>query len=195
MLTGIQGQPASDQRAQGFTDFMAKQPGVQVVDVQPTGWTADKASSIMQDWLVKYPDLTMVYALSDTLAVPAMNVAERQNRLCTQTADWTTNPACVMFVSVDGIFTDEVVKGRLYSTELYSPEWSGYAFAELANAVATKADFPKETDLHALLVTPENAACVAAMEGEMAANPATFAFSGSLQDIAAARGCKVLDAS
>ena len=97
----------------------------------------------MQDWLVKYPDLTMVYALSDTLAVPAMNVAERQQRLCTQTADWTTNPACVMFVSVDGIFTDEVVKGRLYSTELYSPEWSGYAFAELANAVATKATSPR----------------------------------------------------
>ena len=66
---------------------MAKQPGVQVVDVQPTGWTADKASSIRcRNWLVKYSDLTMVYALSDTLAVPAMNVAERQSRLCTQTA-------------------------------------------------------------------------------------------------------------
>ena len=66
---------------------MAKQPGVQVVDVQPTGWTADKASSIMQDWPVKYSDLT-VYALSDTLAVPAMNVAERQKvALRTEIAD------------------------------------------------------------------------------------------------------------
>lgn len=148
----------------------------------------------MQDWLVKYPDLAMVYALSDTLAVPAMNVAERQNRLCTKDADHTANPACVQFVSVDGIFIDEVVKGRLYETQLYSPEWSGYKFAEVANAVATGAAAEKETYLDALLVTPENAECVATMAGEMASDTANFDFSGSLQDIASARGCTLVSA-
>jgi ribose transport system substrate-binding protein len=194
VLTGIQGQPASDQRAQGFTDYMKTQAGIEVVDEQPTQWAADAASATMQDWLVKYPDLSMVYALSDTLAVPAMNVADRGGRLCTKDADYTANPACVQFVSVDGIFIDEVAKGRLYETQLYSPEWSGYKFAEVANAVATGGTVDKETYLDALLVTPENAECVAAMESDMATKTAEVDFSGSLQDIATARGCTLVSA-
>jgi ABC-type sugar transport system substrate-binding protein len=192
VLTGIQGQPASDQRAQGFTDYMAQQEGVEVVDVQPTNWAADAASSTMQDWLVKYPDLAMVYALSDTLAVPAMEVAERQGRLCTTAEDWTANPSCVMFEAVDGIFLEQVGLGRMYGTQLYSPQWSGYKFAELAHAVATDQPFETETYLDALLVTAENAECVAQMQTEMAGDTANFAFEGSLADIAEARGCTVV---
>jgi ABC-type sugar transport system substrate-binding protein len=189
ILHGIQGQPASDQRSQGFEDYMATQDGVEIVAVQPTGWSADEASATMQDWLVTYPELDMVYALSDTLAVPAMNVAERENKVCTAEADWTANPECIVFVAVDGIFVDEVVGGRLWGTQLYSPQWSGFAFAEVANAVATGGEAEPETYLDALLVTSENAECVAAMQAEMAADPASFPFEGSLADIAAARGC------
>ena len=192
ILQGIQGQPASDQRSQGFTDYMAQQEGVEVVAAQPTGWSADEASATMQDWLVAYPDLDLVYALSDTLAVPAINVAERENKVCTAEADWTANPGCIIFVAVDGIFVDEVVNGRLWGTQLYSPQWSGFAFADVANAVATGGDFQPETYLDALLVTPENAACVAEMQGEMASDPANFPFEGSLADIATARGCPVI---
>jgi len=192
VLTGIQGQPASDQRAQGFTDHMAMQEGVEVVAVQPTGWSADEASATMQDWLVTYPDLSLVYSLSDTLAVPAMNVAERENKVCTRDADWSVNPGCIIFVAVDGIFVDEVVNGRLWATQLYSPEWTGFAFADVANAVVTGADVAPETYLDALLVTAENADCVAAMQNEMAADPASFPFEGSLADIATARGCAVI---
>jgi ABC-type sugar transport system substrate-binding protein len=124
--------------------------------------------------------------------VPAINVAERENKVCTAEADWTANPECIIFVAVDGIFVDEVVNGRLWGTQLYSPQWSGFAFADVANAVATGGDFEPETYLDALLVTPENAACVAEMQGEMAADPATFPFEGSLADIATARGCPVI---
>ena len=83
---GILGQPASDLRAQGFIDFMEAN-GVEVVDVQPTNWQADEASATMENWLTRYPDLSMVYALSDTLAVPAMNIAEREDRLCRNDVD------------------------------------------------------------------------------------------------------------
>src|SRR5262245_48847095 len=115
VLEGILGQPASDLRAKGFVDWM-KSHGVQIVATQPTDWTADKAASTMQDWLVKYPDLSMVYGLSDTIAVPALTVAQRQNRLCSQQKDWSSNDKCIAFVSVDGIFLNDVVKGNLFST-------------------------------------------------------------------------------
>jgi ABC-type sugar transport system substrate-binding protein len=196
VLHGILGQPASDLRAKGFTDYMAKQAGVKVVAIQPTGWQADKASAAMQDWLVKYPDLSLVYALSDTLAVPAMNVADRQNRVCTKQKDWTANPQCVAFVSVDGIFADQVLKGRLYATELYSPEWSGYLFAQIANDVATGKAFKKTTRINSLLVTPQNAACIVRMTKDMTTKMRTFPFGPSMQAIAQQKyHCQVLDAN
>jgi ABC-type sugar transport system substrate-binding protein len=194
VLHGQLGQPASDQRADGFIDFMNEQDGVEIVAVQPTEWLPDNAAKAMQDWLVAYPDLSLVYALSDTTAVPAITVAERENKACTQAADWTVNPGCIIFVAVDGFFVDEVPKGRLFATQLYSPQWSGFKFAELANAVATGGAFESETILDALLATPENGECVAAMQAEMAADPASFPFEGSLAEIAAARGCAIVSA-
>ena len=94
VLHGILGQPASDLRAQGFIDFVEAN-GVEVVDVQPTNWQADEASATMENWLTRYPDLSMVYALSDTLAVPAMNIAERQDRLCRNDVDPAELENCV----------------------------------------------------------------------------------------------------
>src|SRR5919205_734437 len=88
VMSGILGQPASDLRAKGFTDYMKTQKGVKVDAVQPTNWAADKASAAMQDFLVKFPNLGFVYTLSDTLALPAANIADRQGKLCTQQKNW-----------------------------------------------------------------------------------------------------------
>jgi len=196
VLEGILGQPASDLRAKGFVDFMKKQKGVEIVSRQPTDWTADKASATMQDWLVKYSDLSMVYGLSDTIFVPAVNVAQRQNRLCTLQSDWTKNDKCIIFVSVDGIFLNEVGKGRLFSTEVYSPYYTGYAFSKFAVALAKGQTVKKENLVDSLLVTPKNATCVTKMATDMQTKLKTFPFVGSLQTIASTKyHCTVLDAN
>jgi ribose transport system substrate-binding protein len=195
VLEGILGQPASDLRAKGFVDWM-KAHGVQIVASQPTDWTADKAAATMQDWLVKYPDLSMVYGLSDTISVPAVNVAQRQNRLCTQQKDWSSNSKCIIFVSVDGIFLNEVDKGRLFSTELYSPYWTGYAFSKYAAAMAKGASPKKSNMVDSMLVVPANAECVTKMANDMQNKLDSFPFVGSLQTIAKTKyNCAVLDAN
>lgn len=196
VLEGILGQPASDLRGNGFIDYMKKQPGVKIVAVQPTDWAADKASATMQNWLVKYPDLSMVYGLSDTITVPAVNVAERQGRVCTQQKNWKQNSKCIAFVSVDGIFLNEVVKGRLFATELYSPYWTGYAFGKLAFALAQGKTVPKLNVVKSMLVTPTNAKCVNKMASDMQTKLNAFPFVGSLQKIATTKyHCLVLDAN
>lgn len=196
VLSGILGQPASDLRAKGFTDYMKKQSGVKVVAVQPTSWQADKASAAMQNFLVKYPDLALVYALSDTLAVPASNIAERQRRLCTQAKDWSSNSSCVAFIAADGIFADEVQKGRLFATQLYSPEWSGYLFAKLAYDVAKGKAHKATTTIDAFLITPQNAPCALRMINDMKKKIKTFPFGPSLQATASQKyHCKVLDSN
>lgn len=193
VLTGILGQPASDLRAQGFVDYM-KANGVEIADVQPTNWQADEASATMENWLTRYPELAMVYSLSDTLTVPAMNIAERQDRLCRNDVEPAELGNCVIFISVDGIFSSEVVDGRMWATAPYSPEWSGFKFAELAYAVASGGDYEPENVINSMLVTPENAECVVGMTTAMSEDLANFPFEGTLQEIAADEyGCTVLD--
>jgi ribose transport system substrate-binding protein len=196
VLEGILGQPASDDRAKGFVDYMQKQSGVKVVARQPTDWLADKASATTQDWLVKYPDLSMIYALSDTLAVPSINVAERQNRACTLQKDWKSNSKCIVYVSVDGIFINEVQKGRLFATEVYNPFWTGFRYAVLADQIVTKKPHQRNNVIKSLLVTPQNANCVAKMTTDMEKKISTFPFEGTLQQIAKNKyHCQVLDAN
>jgi ribose transport system substrate-binding protein len=196
VLSGILGQPASDIRAKGFTDYMKKQSGVKVDAVQPTNWSADKASAAMQDFLVKFPDLAFVYTLSDTLALPAANIADRQSKLCTQQKNWKQNSSCVGFVSADGIFTDQVKNGKFFATQLYSPEWSGFLFAQLAYNLAAGKTVPKVTKINAFLVTPKNVKCSLKMINDMKSHMRTFPFGPSLQGIAKTKyNCPVLDSN
>jgi ribose transport system substrate-binding protein len=192
VLEGIRGQPASDLRVKGFREFMQK-AGVSIVALQPTNWQADKASTTMQSWLARYPDLSMVYALSDTIAVPAMNVAARQNRLCTALKPWTANPSCIAFVSVEGFNTQEVVRKRLFSTQLYSPQWTGYNYAKLAAQIVAGEKVKKTNVFNSLLVTPVNAACVSRMATDMEKKLKVFDFEPTLQQIARTYGCKAVD--
>ena len=196
VLSGILGQPASDIRAKGFTDYMKKQSGVKVDAVQPTNWAADKASAAMQDFLVKFPNLAFVYTLSDTLALPAANIADRQSKLCTQQNNWKQNSSCVGFVSADGIFANQVKDGKFFATQLYSPEWSGFLFAQLAYNLAAGKAVPKVTKINAFLVTPQNATCSLKMINDMKSHMRTFPFGPSLQAIAKTKyHCPVLDSN
>jgi len=196
VLSGILGQPASDLRAKGFTDYMKTQHGVKVDAVQPTNWAADKASAAMQDFLVKYPNLAFVYTLSDTLALPAADIADRQGKLCTQQKNWSSNSSCVGFVSADGIFADQVKGGKFFATQLYSPEWSGYLFAKLAGDLAHAKKVPAVTKINAFLITPKNAPCALKMVNDMKSKIKTFPFGPSLQTIAKSKyHCAVLDAT
>jgi ribose transport system substrate-binding protein len=199
VLGGVQGQPTSDQRANGFIAyFKAHYPGVKVV-FQPTNWDASQASAAMQDWLTKYPNLSMVYGLSDTITVPAAEVAQRQSRLCLNKPgkNWTANPSCIIFVSVDGFFLNDDVNGTLFSDEMYSPQWSAYVYGEDAYSIVKHRAYQKNTLLKSLLVTSVNAACALRMQTAMANSMASFDFTAgpTLQAVASHYGCKVLDAN
>src|SRR5438874_356059 len=83
-----------------------------------------------------------------------------------------------------GIFLNEVGKGRLYATELYSPYWTGYAFSKFAVDLAKGQKVKKLNMVDSMLVTPKNASCVTKMATDMQTKLKTFPFVGSLQTIA-----------
>jgi ribose transport system substrate-binding protein len=197
VLGGVEGQPTSDNRAGGFTNYVkAHMPGVKVVAFQPTDWDASQASSAMEDWLTKYPNLSMVYGLSDTLTVPAAEIAQRENRLCLNEPgkNWTSNPSCIIFVSVDGFFLNDDVNGTLFSDEMYSPQWSGYVMAEDAARIVNHESYSKTDLLDSMLVTSANATCALNMQNAMADHMSTFDFTAgpTLQDVATHYGCKLV---
>ena len=150
----------------------------------------------MEDWLTKYPNLSMVYGSSDTLSVPAAQVAQRDNRLCINKPgkNWTSNPNCVIFVSVDGFFLNDDVNGTLFSDEMYSPQWTGYVMLEDAAKIVKHQAHQKTELLDSWLVTSANAACALKMQNAMAGQMSTFDFTSgpTLQDVAAHYGCKLV---
>jgi ABC-type sugar transport system substrate-binding protein len=197
VLGGAEGQPTSDNRVQGFTAYVkAHMPGVKVVAVQYTDWQASSASAAMQDWLTKYPNLSMVYGSSDTLTVPATDVAQRENRLCLNKPgkNWTSNSSCIIFVSVDGFFLNDDVNGTLFSDEMYSPQWSGYVMAEDAAKIIKHKTHPKTQLLDSMLVTSVNASCALRMQNDMASHMSTFDFTAgpTLSAVARHFGCRLV---
>ena len=171
VLRGALGQTLDSLRTNGFTDVFKAYPGVQVVSEQPTDWTADKAVSIMQDWLVKYPDLTLVYGLSDTITVPAINVAQRN-----------PNGKNILFASVDGdpIGLQAIKQGTLAATALYGPIYAGYRFTDMAYHLALHQSMPHVRYLKSALVTTKNINAAIRMENAMSNQIHTFNFNQGL---------------
>ena len=101
--------------------------------------------------------------------------------------DWTSNSSCVAFVSVDGIFADQVQKGKLFATSCTRPEWSGYLYAKLADDVALGKKMPEDDDDRLVPRHAENAACALKMINDMKTKMKTFPFGPSLQLIARRR--------
>lgn len=171
ILKGQLGQTLDKTRTGGFTDVMKQYPGIKIVDAEPTDWTADKAVALMQDWLVKYPNLTMVYGLSDTITVPAINVAQR-------------NPQGkhILFASIDGdpIGIAAIKQGTLTCTALYGPIYAGYRFTEMAYKMATHVSMPHINYLTSALVTTKNVNAALRMEGDMSTHIHTFNFDQTL---------------
>jgi ABC-type sugar transport system substrate-binding protein len=184
ILAGTLGQPASDERAAGFVNYMKAYPGVDIVANVATDWVAANATSAMQDLLTKYPKLGFIYTLSDTLGLPAEDVMQRQSRLCTQSSYWTSNPSCVGIVSADGFYAAQVKTGGFFATQLYSPQWSGYDWTALAYDMAVGKKVPSVTSVDAYLIEPQNAACALQMINAMTTDYKTFPWGGTLQEIA-----------
>jgi ABC-type sugar transport system substrate-binding protein len=176
ILKGALGQTLDTTRTAGFVDVMKKYPGVKIVDEEPTDWDADKAVAVMQDWLVKYPNLTMVYGLSDTITVPAIDVARR-----------SPNGKGILFASIDGdpIGLQAIKKGELLATALYGPIYAGYRFAEMAYKMVIRYQHhqpitPHVTYLRSALVTAHNIDAALRMSEAMSKNIHTFNFDQSL---------------
>lgn len=174
ILQGLLGQGLNSDRTGGFVDAVKKYPNIKIVAKEPTGWDPQKASQITENLLTAYPDLDMIYGLSDSLTIPASTVIKRKGM-----------QKQVLVVSVDG--TKEgiagVKDGSLSSTFLYDPQYSGYWKAWTPWKLAVGQDVPTKVDMSGVLVTTDNVDAVDKLVTDASTDMKNFPFEKPLPDI------------
>lgn len=73
ILGGIVSSPGGQDRVKGFADTIAQlAPGIVVGGTFPADWDGQKAATITNDALTRFPDLVGIFAANDTMALGAI---------------------------------------------------------------------------------------------------------------------------
>lgn len=68
------------ERERGFKEAVAKTPGIKVVDVQNYAGSAEKAQQLVQDMLIKFPELKLIFCVGDPAVVGGIAAAKASGR-------------------------------------------------------------------------------------------------------------------
>lgn len=75
-IAGVLGHTAFKERQQGFREELERiAPGITIVDTLQGSWSRKKTERLMENFLVKYPDIQGVYAADDNMGVGALEAA------------------------------------------------------------------------------------------------------------------------
>jgi ribose transport system substrate-binding protein len=72
VLEGIPGHETGDSRLRGFRDALKTAPGMTIVASQPANWERDQGFNVFQNMLQAHPDIDLVFAASDLMALGAI---------------------------------------------------------------------------------------------------------------------------
>lgn len=176
ILLGALGQDINTNRAGGFQEVLAQFSGITVVAAESTGnWEADRAVALTENWLTAYPDLDLIYGLSDSLTVPASNVLRRAGR------------EDIMLVSYDGteIGLAGVGDGSLRSTVALLPQYNGFWNVFAAFLVANGVTMPETYLMPGAMVTTDNLAGFQQLSVDLAEQISIFPFELPIASIIA----------
>jgi ribose transport system substrate-binding protein len=139
----LEGQPGSEtaaQRREGFHAAIAEYPDIEIVSSITGNWTTPGAVDATEAILTSNPDVNLIFASSDLMAVGAAEVLRRHDR------------GDVIVIGFDGIpeGADLILQGRAAGDVAQSSKGMGEISVEILAAIATgertAADFPKRID-------------------------------------------------
>ncbi len=171
-IQGLLGQGLNEARSGGWKEEMDK-AGVKVDAQEPTDWQPDKAVAAMENWLVAYPELDLVYGNSDGLTVPAAEAAQAAGN------------KDILFTSVDGSdFALEAIKnGVMKSTFMYAPEYSGFWKAWVPFKAALGESLDPEILIKGALVNTDNVDCALNLAKDQKEKMSEFEFEKTLPEL------------
>ncbi|MGP2491999.1 sugar ABC transporter substrate-binding protein [Mesorhizobium sp. PUT5] len=81
VITGKVGQTDSVNRTAGMeAAFKDASSGIEVIAVQPADWSKDRALTVMQDLLTRFPEIDAVFGHDDPMALGALEAIKAQGR-------------------------------------------------------------------------------------------------------------------
>ncbi|SRR5258708_3360406 len=182
VLLGALGQDVNKNRAGGFEQVIKNYPDIKIDAEESTGnWEADKAVALTENWLTAYPNLDLIYGLSDSLTVPASNVLKRAGK------------TDILLVSYDGteIGLAAVADGTLKSTVALLPQYNGFWNVYAAYLVGSGVAMPANYLMPGVVVTTDNIKAFQVMSSDQAKDITHFPFELPIGAIVDAYTAKV----
>ncbi len=123
MIEGAAGSFPAIHRSSGFMDAIKDNPDIKVVANQNAGWDRAQAQKVMEDFLTRLPEIDVLYAHDDNMAIgaiQAIKAAGRQDK--------------IKVVSISGTIEGyaAVKAGEMVSTVSQPPDWEGKSAVEYA---------------------------------------------------------------
>jgi D-allose transport system substrate-binding protein len=145
ILGGMVASTGGLDRNKGFADGIAKlAPGIKVGGTFPADWDAQKAATITNDALTKFPDLVAIFAANDTMALGAV-----------ETVFAAGKGGKITVIGVDGS-ADAVASikaGRLDASVAQLPYLTGLQSMEKAKALLGGAKIDADNTVPTFVVT------------------------------------------
>jgi len=150
VIIGKPGQTGVQERIDGALEVIkASGKDIQFIDYQPAEWMKDKALTVMQDFLTRYPSGTInfVYALDDPMALGALEAIKAAGRL---------KEFKVFGVNGNKEACDAIKAGEMHGTALQLSYLAGVYSVRAAYDVIKGRLIPKWIPPPTAGVTPEN---------------------------------------
>lgn len=145
-ITGLRGSTPAVERHRGMMEALKATPGVQVVASAEAGWFRQKAGEVMDTLLDAHPQVDLVFAQNDRMAIGAYEKARQKNRA-----------GQIAFVGVDAVAAgvESVAEGKLDATFIYPT--GGDKVIQVAMAILQGEPYQRENILSTALVNRANA--------------------------------------
>lgn len=145
-ITGLRGSTPAVERHRGMMEALKAVPGVQVVASAEAGWFRQKAGEVMDTLLDAHPQVNLVFAQNDRMAIGAYEKARQKNRA-----------GQIAFVGVDAVAggVESVAEGKLDATFIYPT--GGDKVIQVAMAILRGEPYQRENILSTALVNRANA--------------------------------------
>lgn len=147
-IQGAAGGAVMRDRRDGFHSIVEKEEGIEIIQGPYCEYVRSQAISAFQDLIQTHPDVDMVYAHNDDMALGAVQVLEQHGKIDD-----------VYVIGIDGLM--EAIKaindGRMDATVLNDPAYLGQLAVEVALGVLKGKEYPEFVDAGTGLVTKDNA--------------------------------------
>lgn len=148
-LQGDAGGTVMQARHDGFHEIVEKVSGVEIIEGPYSDYIRAKAVSSMQDLLQAHPDVKMVYAHNDDMALGAMQVLEQSGKL-----------GDVQVIGIDGLMeaVKKIEEGSYQATVINDPISLGILAVQTAVKVGNGEEVEKVMNAETGLIDETNAA-------------------------------------